>query len=107
MQREEHAIWSWRVYPLIDNHAEDRAEERCSATFARTPKANALCEPLIDTIGPRERSSQQSQGVLQRGILTLVIVLGVEILDFRLRLIQLGLSQLDDGRQAEVISSLR
>ena len=44
------------------------------------------------------RLSQLADGILQRRVLGLIIVFGVDILDLRLSEIQLCLSQLDDRR---------
>ena len=53
------------------------------------------------------RSAQLAQSILQRFVLGLVIVLGVEILNLSFRQIQLRLGELDDGGQAEVVPALR
>src|SRR5690242_19744562 len=48
------------------------------------------------------RLAQHADGVLQRLILSLVIVLGVEIVDLRAGQVQLRLRQFDDGGEAQI-----
>ncbi len=51
--------------------------------------------------------TQKADGVLQCRVLRLVVIFGVEILDFSLREIQLRLRQFDNRGQAEIVTPLR
>ena len=51
--------------------------------------------------------TKSSQLIVQQRILSLIVVRGAGLFDFRRSLIQLGLAELDDGAQAQAVAPLR
>src|SRR5580692_5965252 len=51
--------------------------------------------------------SEEAKGELERRVLGLIVVLGIEVFDLCCRNVQLGLRQLHDGGQAQIVPSLR
>src|ERR1700679_976676 len=53
------------------------------------------------------RLSEEAKGELERRVLSLIVVLGVEVFDLGCRNVQLRLCQLDDRCQTQIVPSLR